>query len=64
MERTDLNVEVKDADELMANLSGARIKGGMETPNGLHVYLDGGRTLIFTGEFVIAIYRGEETVVH
>jgi len=59
-----LKVTHYSADELMTRLAGSRIKGGMETSDGLHIYLEGGRILIFTGEFVMAVYREEENRVH
>ena len=65
MARMDqVRIDHYSADELMTRLAGSRIKGGMETSDGLHIYLEGGRILIFTGEFVMAVYREEEDRVH
>jgi hypothetical protein len=65
MARTDLGrIDVKSAEDLMQGLSGSRILGGMETEDGLHIHLEGGKVLIFTGQFVIAVYKNDETVVH
>jgi hypothetical protein len=64
MTRQDLHLEHQSADELMHSLSNVRIKGGMETDEGLHIYLEGGRVLIFTGEFIICVYRQDEEVMH
>jgi hypothetical protein len=64
MTRDDLNLEHQSADELMMRIAGTRIKGGVETEDGLHMFLEGGRVLIFTGEFIICVYRQDEEVVH
>ena len=60
--REDITFEHRSADDLMSSIAGSRIKGGMETEDGLHMHLDGGRVLIFTGEFVIAVYKDTENV--
>jgi hypothetical protein len=65
MARTDqARIDIKSAEDLMQGLSGARILGGMETEDGLHIHLEGGKVLIFTGTFVIAVYKDDDTVVH
>lgn len=59
-----MNVTVKDADSVMANILGRRIIDGRESKDGLHVEFDNGMVLIFTGEFVIAVYNNVEKALH
>lgn len=39
----------------MEALQGSRITGGERTDDGLHIYLDDGRLLVFAGEFVLYV---------
>lgn len=58
--RADLDTTIMSATALVRGLAGLRILGGEECEDGLHMELDDGRTLIFTGKFVIATYRAEK----
>jgi hypothetical protein len=48
-------MEISTVQEVMEALQGARITGGERTDDGLHVYLDDGRLLLFTGEFLLYV---------
>jgi len=48
-------MEISTVKEVMETLQGARITGGERTDEGLHVYLDDGRLLLFVGEFLLYV---------
>lgn len=48
-------MEISTVQEVMEALQGARITGGERTDDGLHVYLDDGRLLVFAGEFILYV---------
>ena len=49
-------VEIAD---LMHSIEGAVVDGGETTEQGFHLLLRDGRVLLFTGDFVVAIFRPE-----
>ena len=48
-------MELSTVSEVMEHLSGSVISGGERTDEGMHVYLNDGRVLIFVGEFVMGV---------
>ena len=48
-------MELSTADEVMEYLSGSVISGGARTDEGVHVYLEDGRVLVFVGDFVMGV---------
>ena len=54
MNRDDVNIT--SADHVMAKILGLRIMSGKETEDGLHMELEGGQLLIFTGPVIVALY--------
>lgn len=48
-------MELSTVEEVMDHLSGTKISGGARTDEGMHVYLDDGRVLVFVGEFVMGV---------
>ena len=59
-----MTVRIADAATVLSSVIGDRIVSGKETKDGLHVEFEGGQILIFTGEFVIAVYKLDTTTVH
>lgn len=49
------NLEVSTVEEVMEALSGSVIVSGERTDEGMHVYLEDGRTLMFVGDFCMAV---------
>lgn len=47
--------EISTVEEVMEHLSGSKISGGARTDEGMHVYLDDGRVLVFVGDFVMGV---------
>lgn len=48
-------MEISTVQEVMEALQGARITGGERTDEGLHVFLEDGRLLLFAGEFLLYV---------
>lgn len=48
-------MELSTVEDVLDHLSGSRISGGERTDEGMHVYLDDGRVLVFVGEFVMGV---------
>lgn len=48
-------MELSTVEDVMEHLSGSRISGGERTDEGMHVFLDDGRILVFVGEFAMAV---------
>ena len=48
---------ITSIDDLMAKVKGGVVVGGHEDETGLHLELEDGRYLIFTGNFVVGLYR-------
>ena len=55
-------VTLSDVSRVMDRIKGLRIVSGEETDEGLHLNLEGGHVLIFTGQMVIAIYQSDQEV--
>lgn len=53
------SLETVEFDAILEQAKGHAISGGEVTHDGLHFTLDDGKTIIISGEFVIAIYRVE-----
>lgn len=48
-------MEVSTVEDVMEHLSGSKISGGARTDEGMHVFLEDGRVLVFVGEFVMGV---------
>ena len=48
-------MELNTVEEVMEHLSGSVISAGERTDEGMHVYLEDGRVLVFVGDFVMAV---------
>ena len=55
-------LDLISGQELMAAIAGQRIVTGEETDDGMHLKLEDGRVLIFTGEFIVSIYNASHQV--
>lgn len=52
----------ESADSLLESLKGGTIQDGGLTDEGLHICLEDGRVIIFSGTFVIGVVRPENTL--
>lgn len=48
-------MDISTVEDVMEHLSGSKISGGARTDEGMHVYLEDGRILVFVGEFVMGV---------
>ena len=48
-------MENVEPSEVLETLKGSIIEGGQETEDGLHIYLQDGRILLFVGEFTVFV---------
>ena len=48
-------MELDTVEEVMEHLSGSVISSGERTDEGMTVYLEDGRVLVFVGEFVMGV---------
>jgi len=48
-------MELSTVEDVMEHLSGSVISHGERTDEGMHVYLEDGRVLVFAGDFVMAV---------
>lgn len=55
-------MKVVPAERVLASVVGSEIEGSEVTNDGLHVFLSDGRTLVFAGDFVIAVVNTERTI--
>ena len=52
----------EEADEVLASLRSAVISGGDLTDDGLHIFLEDGRVVIFYGQFILGVVRPDRTL--
>ncbi len=55
-------MKVVTAERVLASVVGSEIEGSELTDEGLSVFLSDGRTLVFAGDFVIAVVNTERTI--
>lgn len=48
-------MELSTVEEVIEHLTGSVIHSGARTDEGMHVYLEDGRVLVFVGEFAMAV---------
>jgi hypothetical protein len=49
----------EEADEVLESLKHAVIEGGGLTDEGLHIFLEDGRVVVFYGQFILGVVRPE-----
>ncbi len=52
----------EEADEVLDSLKCAVINGGSLTDEGLHIFLEDGRVVIFYGQFILGVVRPDKTL--
>ena len=57
-------MNLESGEDTMNSILGRCLVGWRVCDGGMHFTLDDGRLVIFSGDFVIAIYSSEDAVVH
>lgn len=52
----------EEADEVLNSLKAGVIEGGSLTDEGLHIFLEDGRVVIFYGQFILGVVRPDRTL--
>ena len=56
--------ELATVEEVMEHLSGSVIESGARTDQGMHVFLQDGRVLVFVGDFVMGVLVADKRVMN
>lgn len=56
--------EITDVESLVEYLKGSFIVGGGKADDGMHFELSNGSTIVFVGQFVVGVIRGQEENIH
>lgn len=56
--------EITDVESLIRYLTGSFIVGGGKAEDGMHLDLNDGTQVVFVGQFVIGVIRGQEENIH
>ena len=52
----------EEADEVLDSLKSGVIEGGNLTEDGLHIFLEDGRVVVFYGSFILGVVRPDRTL--